>query len=384
MSRPKLLWVADAVIHSGFARVTHSVLEHLRHTWDVSVLGICYRGDPHPYPYPIYTIYTEGGGTDAHGVSKLPEVLRAVTPDVILVLHDPWLIVDRFLPVIEPPSKLAAYLPVDAPNMKPWIAKGLSKLGIAIFYTGFGEKEAVTAGFTGRSAVIPHGIDLSVYSPLPKETARRALGIPLDAWVVGYAGRNQPRKRLDVILEGFARWIQEFHPTNPYLYLHCDPLDQAGWDLLQLGQYHGIAERLIRSPGVTASKGIPEENLKYIYAAMDVHVNASLGEGWALTTMESMACGIPNIGPAWAGLGDWAAGAMLPLPVHGTLAIPSLINTLGALVRPEDLAAALQEVYTHPELAAQLSRAGLMRVHQKQYRWENVAARFDEELRSLL
>jgi len=43
----KLLWIGDAACDSGFSNVTHSVLSFLHNSWDVSVLGVNYRGDPH-------------------------------------------------------------------------------------------------------------------------------------------------------------------------------------------------------------------------------------------------------------------------------------------------------------------------------------------------
>ncbi len=42
MTKPKLLWVGDATVATGFAKVTHNVLDVLKEHWDVSVLGLNY------------------------------------------------------------------------------------------------------------------------------------------------------------------------------------------------------------------------------------------------------------------------------------------------------------------------------------------------------
>ena len=52
----KILWYGDAVSNTGFARVTHSVLDHLKEDHEVVVYGINYQGDPHDYPFKIYPV----------------------------------------------------------------------------------------------------------------------------------------------------------------------------------------------------------------------------------------------------------------------------------------------------------------------------------------
>jgi D-inositol-3-phosphate glycosyltransferase len=386
VSKPKLLFLGDITIHSGFATVGRNILEHLRHTWDVTGLGVSYIGDPHNLPYPVYSIISTTRVSDPFGASKLPEVLDTVKPDVLLILHDPWIVTDNYLPELEkhPDLKVAAYMPVDAPNMKASVAEKLGRLDLAIWYTNFGQLEAMAAGFTGRSAVIPHGVDLTHFTPVPRAEARRALGMDPDWYVVGYVGRNQPRKRLDLLIEAFAAWRQKYQVEDARLFMHCVPNDQAGWDLLQLGRYWQCHEAMIYTEDLTPVKGIPEQHLKYVYSACDLMANVSMGEGWSLPTMEAMACGTPSIAPAWGGLGDWAKSALRTLPVTGTFVTPALINTIGGLVAKDDVVEALQEMYTDTTLRPALSRQGLALVHQPKFRWDHIAREFDVRLRALL
>jgi D-inositol-3-phosphate glycosyltransferase len=385
---PKLLWVGDAVIVSGFSRVTHSVLEHLRHTWDVSVLGISYVGDPHPYPYNIFSIISQTKTSDPFGASKLPDVLDKVKPDCCLFLGDPWIIADVFLPVLTQypgrKPKIAAYMPLDAPNLKPAVVEELSRLDLAILYTEFAHLEFLAAGFSGHAVVIPHGVDLKFYNPVPRTQARTALGLSPDFFIVGFVGRNQPRKRLDLLIEAFATWRQKYQAEDARLFMHCAPMDHAGWDLLELGRYWGCHDQMIYTEDVGPITGIPEAHLKYVYSALDLNANVSLGEGWCLPVMEGMACGTPSIAPAWGGLADWGKSALRLMPVTGTFATPALINTMGGLVAKDDVVEALQEMYANPARRAELSRQGLALVHQPRFRWEAIARQFDERLRALL
>src|SRR3990167_3151178 len=88
--KPRLLWIGDAVVAPGFARVTHSVLHYLQDKWDVTVLGINYNGDPHSFDYKIYPAlraqdFSLGG--DQIGLHRLPELCASVKPDAIAALQ---------------------------------------------------------------------------------------------------------------------------------------------------------------------------------------------------------------------------------------------------------------------------------------------------------
>lgn len=150
---PKVLWIADAVVPSGFARVTHSVLERLRHEWDVHVLGMCYNGDPHDYEYPIYPAIVGG---DNMGLGRVRQLIARIRPDAVVINHDPW-VVEKFAQFVDRP--IVTYTPVDAPNFRRTSAAIMSKYAHCVFYTEFGLTEARKAGFSGRASVIGHGVD---------------------------------------------------------------------------------------------------------------------------------------------------------------------------------------------------------------------------------
>ena len=46
--KKKLFIIADAGVDTGFAQVTHNLVEHLADKWDIHIMGINYWGDPHP------------------------------------------------------------------------------------------------------------------------------------------------------------------------------------------------------------------------------------------------------------------------------------------------------------------------------------------------
>ncbi len=190
MPKPKLLWLGDAVAPTGFARVTHNITNRLADKWDVHILGINYPGDPHKYDK--VKIYPAGTGGDIFGVGRLADLIKRVQPDMICALQDPWNIV-KYLEQwrqLENRPPFVAYMPVDAPHMKPATAKALNQLTAAIFYTHFGLNEARKSGYAGAGHVVPHGVDTDVYQPVKREIARQELGMPKPAW---NAAASSPR-----------------------------------------------------------------------------------------------------------------------------------------------------------------------------------------------
>ena len=388
-SRPKLLWVGDAVCHTGFARVTHNVLAHLAPKWDVYVLGINYDGGPHDYPYPIYPSRMKG---DLWGLNWMQQLLTTIKPQAICVIQDPWITAKFVLEIDRGQVPMAAYLPVDARNQPSGACVALNRLDLGIFYTQFGFTQCRLAGYSGVGVVIPHGVDTEVYRPIDRSEARAELGLDAlgDIFVIGNVNRNQPRKRLDLTVQCFAEWLRRVagcrdQINNAYLYIHCSQHDTAGWDLPQLANYYGISQRLIipDEHAVTPSKGLPESAMPYVYSAFDVQLTTSLGEGWGLSQMEGAACGVPQIVPQYAALGEWMAGAAYMIPCLDSETHVQ-INTVGGVPNRQACIEAIDIMYRHPDIRAQYAQKALDLAHSPAYSWANVGERFHVALTEMI
>ena len=83
----KILWYGDAVSNTGFARVTHSILEHLSKDNEVVVFGINHTGDPHDYPFKIYPA-AAANPADRFGLGRIHQIVDKEQPDYFFCLND--------------------------------------------------------------------------------------------------------------------------------------------------------------------------------------------------------------------------------------------------------------------------------------------------------
>jgi len=378
MSKPVLLLVGDFVKMTGFARVNEAIAAALADRWDIAVLGVNYKGDPTPLAqhYRLYPAYLGG---DLHGLGRLSDILRLEQPAACLFVCDPWIGADyaRKLAELEDVPPCMLYTPVDALKLRRVDVEPLNLFDQVIAYTQFGARELARSGLAGPIAVIPHGIDLDLFRPIEQATARQQTGLPLDTFAVLVLDQNNPRKRLDIAFDAFARFAVG-KPETVKLVYH-GPLGGHGkWDILGMAEDLGIDDRLIlpRRDGLA----IPHDQMAYLYSMCDVKLSTTSGEGWGLTTMEAMACGVPCVAPDFAALGEWARDAVYRIPAVTPLRHVE-INTVGYAPRAEDAAAALEDIYRYGEQREARRAAGLACVTNDAYQWVHIGNQFDAVLR---
>jgi glycosyltransferase involved in cell wall biosynthesis len=326
-------------------------------------------------------------GGDALGIGRLIWTIDRCQPDVVVLLNDPWHVplYTRHLKQFKEYAQLptVGYIAVDGLNCA---GRGMNHLDLAVFWTEFAEKEARLGGFKRDSAVVPLGVDLMNYYPEEKPLARTARGLPSelhDVFIVGNANRNQPRKRLDLTIRYFAKWLEKYPHSDAYLYLHVAPTGDKGYDCEQLADYYGVKERLmLMTPEMFY--GITEEQMRDTYNTFDVQISTTQGEGFGLTTLEGMACGVPQIVPNWSALGELTKDAAWQIPCTSTCATHNNINVIGGIM-DEDLAIlALEHLYRYKDERKRFSEAGLLRVNEKRFRWRVAGESFRSLIGGLL
>ena len=184
-----------------------------------------------------------------------------------------------------------------------------------------------------RIDVIPNGVDVERLrsSALDPNAARRALGLPLDAPVVGTIGGITAKKGHGALLEA-ARSVVAKDPDATFVWIGL-PIEGAA--LERRIAETSLVER-VRLAGY-------RENAAELLRAFDVFCLPSLHEGLPLSVLEALAVGVPVVATSVGGVPEALAGG------GGVLVPPG---------DPDSLAAALLELLGDPGRRARLSAEG--------------------------
>jgi D-inositol-3-phosphate glycosyltransferase len=403
--RIPILVVGDAAAPTGFARVLHGILERVKHKYEIHHLGVNYSGDPHDADWKIYVARLGG---DVYGINRLQHLIEVTKPRLVFLINDIW-ILGRYAPILKKYKdnlKTVMYFPVDGDLIDSDFVKELDGVDQLVAYNQFGKRvmQQSIAGVKQENPdfkaseieVIPHGVDMQLFHPYSKKLgtdgikrgrlrAKKAL-LPntkdfLDSFIVLNANRNQPRKRIEITMQGFALFAEN-KPDNVKLYLHMGAED-VGWNLMSLARRYDIEGRLIIS---NTSKETPMdsvERLNMIYNACEVGINTSIGEGWGLVSFEHAATGAAQIVPRHTACEElWQGAAEMLEPVF-TVTVERVL-TEGKFVSPKGVAESLDRLYHDPEYLRAMSEAAYRNATKPEYKWENIAWQWDALFQKLL
>jgi mannosyltransferase len=148
-----------------------------------------------------------------------------------------------------------------------------------------------SAGYLDCPAtVILHGIDLGGFSPAKDKAAlKAALGLPPGP-LIGCYGRIRAQKGTDVFVEAMIETLAR-HPEAAAIVMGRATERHQGFldDLRSQTVAAGLSERLLFKPEV------PVHTIADWYRALDLFVAPQRWEGFGLTPLEAMACGVPVV-----------------------------------------------------------------------------------------
>jgi glycosyltransferase involved in cell wall biosynthesis len=205
----------------------------------------------------------------------------------------------------------------------------------------------------GRIAVVPVGVDSSLFRPLPK-TPR------VPGRIMTTASADVPIKGLVPLLEALAKLRTERDDAH---------LVVVG-RLREGSAVPAVLERLGLSQSVRFVSGVSDQEIVQLYAEAQLAVVPSLYEGFSLPAIEAMSCGVPLVA---------TTGGALP-EVVGRDGVAAL------LVRPDDpgeLAQAMEVALSDEGLRLRLAQAGRRRVAER-FTWEVTARGTAEQYFELL
>jgi len=156
---------------------------------------------------------------------------------------------------------------------KEEIARRLSELSGVVAVSGENAREIVQDGyypFPGRVKVFPNAVDPGLFSPMDRGEARKALGLPGEAFIVAFVGGFIERKGVSVL----SRALDEAGAAS--VFIGRGPVAPDARDILFQGALdHG-------------------EIPKYL-AAADAFALPTLNEGCCNAIVEALAMGLPVV-----------------------------------------------------------------------------------------
>ena len=383
---------------TGFSRVLQSILTRLPGAYDVHYVGIGYQGPRFDLGgVTVYPCNLHGG--DVYGAIQGAALVETLDAPLVFLLHDLWMLrpyVHTLAP-LRPRTTVVAYIPLDGTLRDDDQVAPLTFVDRFVAYTRFAGDASSTAPSAASAAptevsVIPHGVDTATFFPLAGSIdcqlapgARRAARQRLfpddptwhDAFIVLNANRPMPRKRIDLTLEGFARFAHGKPPTVK-LWLHhaiMDADERAA--LAALAADLGLTDRLYLSP--LDAPTLSDADLNLVYNACDVGLNTALGEGWGLVSFEHAATGAAQIVPDSSACAELWPGAAELLPTEETYN-PRLSPLTMGVTSPDAVAAALDRLYADPDHLRARSLAAYRNATQPAYDWDQIAAQWHAPL----
>jgi glycosyltransferase involved in cell wall biosynthesis len=199
-------------------------------------------------------------------------------------------------------------------------------------------------------AVVPVGVDHTLYQPLPGRVRRPDR-------LMTTASADVPLKGLVPLLEALAK-LRTVRP-DAHLVVVGKPRPES-----RVGE---TIDRLGLAGAVEFISGVSDARLVELYAETTVAVVPSLYEGFSLPAIEAMACGVPVVA---------TTGGALP-EVVGRDGETALLVPPGD---PAALAGALERLLDDPDLARRLSVAGRRRALER-FTWRACALATVEQYR---
>ena len=210
-------------------------------------------------------------------------------------------------------------------------------------------QQVVRAGVDpGRVSVIPN-VSSEVTAPLSRVAARRRLGLPNDAFVVGSVGRIVRAKGFDLLIDALSR--REVPPETILAVVGDGPEREA---LEARAASQGVCDRVYWCGRV--------DDAASLYSAFDVFALASRAEGSPMSVLEAVNARVPVIASAIGGIPDmFEPGEAILVPVGES----------------EGIASAIQRIRIHPDQArvhADRARSRMAQDHSVDAWIENYAS----------
>ncbi len=208
-----------------------------------------------------------------------------------------------------------------------------------------------------KIVVIPPGVDLSRFYPIPPDEAKEFIGVRPCEQVVLYVGRIEPLKGIDVLIEAIAIMRQKGVRVCLSV-IGGEPLSEPGLLNHEMARLQALREQYGLQDMVAFLGKRGQDTLPYYYSAAEAVVVPSHYESFGMVALEAMACGTPVVASQVGGLAF--------LVQNGVTGFTVPVDD------PQALADRLIEITQDPSLRKRMGEAAAE--FARNYSWEKIAA----------
>ena len=211
---------------------------------------------------------------------------------------------------------------------------------------------------THKVVIIPPGVDLSHFYPIPVDEAKDFIGVQPCDRVLLFVGRIEPLKGIDILLEALSI-LRRQNITVCLTVIGGDPTINDETQYSEMAHLQALRAQYGMNDLVAFIGQRSQDSLPYYYSAAEAVVVPSHYESFGMVALEAMACGTPVVASQVGGLAflvqDGQTGFTVPVD------------------DPQALADRLAELLDDHELR---QRMGIQAAEfARQYSWEKIAGR---------
>ncbi|MGE5221046.1 MAG: glycosyltransferase [Omnitrophica WOR_2 bacterium] len=215
---------------------------------------------------------------------------------------------------------------------------------------------------TRKVIIIPPGVDLDHFYPIPPDEAKEFIGIPKDQRMLLFVGRIEPLKGVDTLIQAIALLQSEAEFSGEDICLSViggepDVSPQSLSD--EMARLQDLRKQSSARDLVAFLGRRSQDTLPYYYSAAEAVVVPSYYESFGMVALEAMACGTPVVASQVGGLAflvqDGQTGFTVPVD------------------EPQALADRLAELINDPDLRREMGAQAAD--FAREYAWEKIAAR---------
>jgi len=315
-----------------------------------------------------------------YGFYTIDKIVEKVNPDVFLGIEDIWAFREYEKKPWWNKTKKIIWTTLDSLPILQQAIETEPKCDQMLVWASFAEEAMKELGHETVETV--HGaVDYSHFKPLENRDDLRNLHSLSDNFVIGFVFKNQLRKSVPNILEGFKKFKSKNPEVKAKLLLHTDWGEkQHGWDIPRYLKEKDLEDGSVLSTYVchkcddyfiqpysgedkncsscgseksvktkNSGKGVGEKELNEIYNMMDVYCHPFTSGGQELPIQEAKAAGLITLVTDYSCGTDSAYEHQGGLPLAWNEYREPSTQFIKATTCPDSICERLQQVYEMDE-----------------------------------